>query len=337
MEIRRDLEKQLKARALKSTVGTKMADHLDSPGLMPPGGDVRIDITDLYAFQKPGDSSKSILMMNVNPLARASAFNPDAIYEMLVDTDADAFPNVAFKINFSDVTGGQTATVRRAADSHALGRNLDGDIIFQDVPTSFGPTPTIVQAGPYKFFAGLRSDPFFFDLLGFLNHLHFTGSDFFVDKNVFGMVLELPNSALGSNPNVGLWVRTLIPENGDFTQIDRMGRPAINTVFMHGKEKTMFNRAQPNTDTARFTDNVVAVLEQFGYNSSQAASLAAILLPDILTYNYTNSGGFLNGRQLRDDVIDIELGLVSNGAVTTDGARAHTDYLSGFPFLGTPH
>ncbi len=324
---------------MQTIVGISMADHLDSPGLTSPGMDARVDITDHFAFQKPGDQSKSILIMNVNPLARASAFNPDAIYEILIDTDADALPNVAFKINFADVNGGQLATVRRAADSLALGRNLTGDIIFQNAPVSFSSTPTISQSGDFKFFAGLRSDPFFFDLLAFLNGLKFTtpGTDFFTKANVFGMALEVPNSALGSNPNIGVWVRCLIPENGDFTQIDRMGRPAINTVFMHGKEKTMFNRAQPNTDVARFTDDIVAVLEQFGYSSSQAGSLAAVLLPDILTYNFSSSSGFLNGRRLTDDVIDIELGLVTNGAITTDGVGAHIDYLSDFPYLGTPH
>jgi hypothetical protein len=35
--------------------------HNDAPGLDP-----RTDITDLYVFQKPGDPSKSILILNVN-------------------------------------------------------------------------------------------------------------------------------------------------------------------------------------------------------------------------------------------------------------------------------
>ncbi len=315
-----------------------MADHLDSPGLNPPGGDVRIDITDVYAFQKPGDSSKSILTMNVNPLARGNSFRDDAVYEIKVDTDGDALANVAFKTTFTPFNNGsQSATVRRAAGGMAVGRDLTGDIIIDNSPASFSSTPSVTESGAYKFFAGLRSDPFFFDLLGFLNQFKFTGSDFFKDKNVFGMVLEVPNSALGSNPNIGVWARTLIPVDGDMLQIDRMGRPAINTAFMHGKEKRMFNQANPNEDRARFTDNVVAVLEAFGYSPSDAANLAAILLPDILTYNYNSSGGFLNGRKLTDDVIDIELGLVSKGAVTTDGVVVHTDLLSDFPYLGQPH
>jgi hypothetical protein len=32
-----------------------MADHLDAPGLTSPAMDTRVDITDHYAFQKPGD------------------------------------------------------------------------------------------------------------------------------------------------------------------------------------------------------------------------------------------------------------------------------------------
>ena len=60
-------------------------------------------------------------------------------------------------------------------------------------------------------------------------------------------------------------------------------------------------------------------------------------MPDLLTYDYSSSAGFLNGRNLTDDVIDIELNLVTNGAVTTDGVRPHTDLLDHFPYLGKPH
>src|SRR5881397_2487629 len=112
-----------------------LADHLDSPGLMPPGGDVRIDITDVYAFQKPGNASKTLLMMNVNPLARGNAFRDDAIYELKVDTDGDALADVAFKFTFSALSSGsQNATVRRAEGGQAVGRDLTGDVIVGDAP-----------------------------------------------------------------------------------------------------------------------------------------------------------------------------------------------------------
>src|SRR5262252_6757289 len=69
-----------------------MADHLDAPGLTSPATDARVDITDHYAFQKPGDPNRTILILNVNPLAptHANEFRHDAVYETLVDTNSDA-------------------------------------------------------------------------------------------------------------------------------------------------------------------------------------------------------------------------------------------------------
>jgi hypothetical protein len=63
-----------------------MADHLDSSTrLTSPHGDPEADITDIYIFQKPGDADKSILILNVNPLAPtlADAFQHGAAYDML--------------------------------------------------------------------------------------------------------------------------------------------------------------------------------------------------------------------------------------------------------------
>src|SRR5918912_1495618 len=49
--------------------GAGAADHLDAPGLTPPGGDVRLDLTDIYAFRsRPG---RTVLVMNVNGFTKA--------------------------------------------------------------------------------------------------------------------------------------------------------------------------------------------------------------------------------------------------------------------------
>jgi len=61
-------------------------------------------------------------------------------------------------------------------------------VLVEHAPVSFDSHARISEGDDgVRFFAGLRSDPFFFDLLGFLNGFKFTGSDFFVDKNVFSM------------------------------------------------------------------------------------------------------------------------------------------------------
>jgi hypothetical protein len=315
--------------------------------------DARIDITDVYAFQQPGDASRSVLMMNVNPLAPSFAddFNNEALYQLNVDTDGDAIADLAFRFTFTPKTNGkQKGKVRVAHGSDAARLSASGDVLVDGAPVSFGSTAQVTEAGPYKFFAGLRSDPFFFDLLGFLSFVNgegfdFTHGDFFADKNVFGIALEVPNSTLGSNPHVGFWASCALRTNGKFTQIDRMGRPAINTVFNHGTDKNLFNSITPNLDRTTVTAENITFLESFedtlmalgGYSSGDAAGIAEILLPDILTYDYSSAAGFLNGRNLTDDVIDIELNLITNGGVTGDDAHAHTDLLSTFPYMGDPH
>ena len=317
-----------------------MADHLDAPGLMSPNSDPRVDITDHYAFQKPGDDDKTILILNVNPLAPtlATSFEPGAVYEFKVDTDADALAEINFRVTFSQVKDGkQWAQVRR----DVVGG--DSETIIEHAPVNFDSSISITRNGPYKFYAGFRSDPFFFDLIGFLHGFKFTGSDFFIDKNVFSMVLEVPNHALGHNPNVGIWVRTLKAtgdadfDANDLVQDDQMGRPAINTVFNHGTHKITFNNTPPGKQRALFGESFENTLKSFGYDDAHADAITNILLPDILTYNYNSSAGFLNGRKLTDDVIDIELALVTNGQITTDMVGPHTDYLSEFPYVGNPH
>ncbi len=334
-----------------------MADHLDAPGLTSPAMDARVDITDLYAFRQPGHAGRTVLIFNVNPLAptHADEFRHDALYETLVDTNGDAKPDITFRFRFTRKEGGrQFARVTRAEiereleDGH-VHEEIEREVLVEHAPVSFDSHAQITEGeDEVRFFAGIRSDPFFFDLIGFLNGLKFTGSDFFIDKNVFGMVLEMPSRLLGSNPKIGVWTRTLVPmtlQPHHLTQVDQMGRPAINTVLNHGNDKNTFNVTQPADQRGAKTLSGQTFLEVFtaelqalgGYTMTQAEGIAKILLPDILTFDYSSSAGFLNGRQLKDDVIDISLNLVTNGKIKGDGVGPHTDYLTTMPFLGKPH
>ena len=320
-----------------------MADNLDAPGLMSPNANAKTDITDIYAFQKPGDPEKSILILNVNPLAPtlATEFESNGLYQLKIDTNGDARAEIAFRIQFTAAQNGkQWATVRRDVGSRANSDQNTGEVIIKNAPVSFGSHASVTESEDYKFFAGIRSDPFFFDLVGFLHNFQFTGSDFFIDKNVFSMVLSATKSQLlGPNARVGYWARCLVLVDGIWTQKDRMGRPAINTVFNHGADKNTFNGIPPTEDRSLFLDKFVAVLEgpPFNRDAATATTLASVLLPDILTYDYANAGGFLNGRRLEDDVIDAELQLLTGSATISDFVGPHTDYLSVFPYIGTPH
>lgn len=318
-----------------------MSDHLDAPGLKPPNMDASIDICDIFAFQKPGDANKSILVINVNPVAPtyADAFSSEAVYEFKVDTNNDAVAEIAYRFTFSAKKEGvQTATVRRASGQQANSNGNEGDILFQDVPVAFGKTITVAESGAYRFFAGIRSDPFFFDLEGYKDGMQFTGADTFLDKNVFSIVLELPNSELGSHSRLGIWARVLIPKDGNpFFQIDRMGRPLVNIAFTEGEDKNTFNHIEPMCDRELFLAKFTARLVKSGYSPEQAQQTALSLLPDILDYDYASAAGYRNGRKLTDDIIDIQLALVTNGAVTTDKVGPHQDFLTTFPYVGPPH
>lgn len=334
-----------------------MSDHLDSPGpivltkgddsasIGPPMGDAKTDITDLYAFLKPDDREdgelpgKSILMMNVNPLAPALAneFESGAEYLIKVDTGKDAVEDITFRVTFSPKVGGrQTGRVERITGAESA-------VVISDAPVSFGAEAIVTVDGPYKLFAGLRSDPFFFDLLGFIDDFNFVNGDFFADKNVFAIVLEVPNSALGLTPaTTSLWARTRIRQNGVLVNDDRVGRAAINTVFNHGVDKNIFNNLEPGQDSTALTSEGITFVQSFANTLSAlggSPALANVLLPDVLNYDYSKPTDYakLNGRRLRDDVISISLSLVTNGGLTTDNVPPHTDYLDHFPYAGKPH
>src|SRR5471032_385485 len=115
-----------------------MSHHYSGPQFAFPRGDARLDFTDLFAFPKPGDASKSILIMNVHPSfdvikkgpTTAEPFAPDGLYEIKIDTDGDAVANITYQVRFASSKGGaQTATVRRLEGAHAATNGEGGEII----------------------------------------------------------------------------------------------------------------------------------------------------------------------------------------------------------------
>jgi hypothetical protein len=101
--------------------------------------------------------------------------------------------------------------------------------------------------------------------------------------------------------------------------------------------KDAFNAGTPATDAANFSDEFTAKITALS-NPANAAARTPALLPDVLTYDSSSSAGFLNGRQLSNDVIDAELNLLSAGAVTGDGVNANDRaFLNVFPYLASPN
>jgi hypothetical protein len=91
-------------------------------------------------------------------------------------------------------------------------------------------------------------------------------------------------------------------------------------------------------EDARFRAKWAAVFEQAGGRPTEEAhELAGRLVPDILSYDFSVASGYLNGRTLRDDVVNMGIGMLTGGKVPHDGLRPHDDLLGEFPYLGPPH
>ena len=325
-----------------------MSHHYSGPNLAFPHGDARLDFTDLYAFPKPGDPSKSILIINVHPSVgleppgptTPEPFAPEALYELKIDTDGDAVADIAYQVRFASSGGrGQTAAVRRSEGAEAAKTGEGGQLIIEGAPVSTRREAQVTQAGDNRFFAGWRSDPFFFDTRGALNNFQFTGEDFFAENDVCSIVLEVSNSALGQK-EVGLWARTLIkPQDngGRWVQADRGARPS-QTPFLAGEQNDAYRAGEP-ADDARFVAVFAHALGHAGgYTAEEARRVAGTMLPDLMRYNPTRPASFpSNGRTLTDDAADAFVAIVTNGKVKEDRVGPHRDLLPEFPYLGPPH
>ncbi len=333
-----------------------MSNHFTGLSLGPPLGDQRLDLCDLYAFQSPTDPERTVLILNANP--QADALHPDAIYRLAIDNDGDLLNNIAFSYVFSPPRDGkQTVNVFLATGEEAQSVEAVGKKIFADVEVSFGATPNIVKSDGYTFFAGSRSDAFFFDYDGIKNlydtsgtknftDLHlggtspWTGVDSNTEANVFSTVMELPTSELGASPEVRIWGRCSVLQDGKLLHVDRAGHPSVSSFFNTDDTKLEFNASEPVNDRERWTEQFVHLMGHTG-NYSREEAIAAIdahgILPDMLTYDPSKPAKYPNGRVFADDVIDHRLSFLSKGEIPPDGLAPHTDILEEFPFIGTPH
>jgi hypothetical protein len=333
-----------------------MSNHFTGLNLGPPLGDQRLDLCDLYAFQSPADPERTVLILNANPLA--DALHPDAIYRLAIDNDGDLLNDIAFSYVFSEPQDGkQTVDVFMATGEEAQSIEAVGTKIFSDVAVSFGSEPNIVTSGDITFFAGARSDAFFFDFDGVKDLFDTSGGRNFtaphlggpspwkgVDSNteadVFSTVLELPTSALGAAPDIRIWGRCSLRRDGELLHVDRAGHPSVSSFFNTDDTKEEYNASEPPNDRNRWTDMFVHIMGHTGGYTREEA-IAAIdehgILPDMLSFNPSEPAGYPNGRVFTDDVINYRLDFLSKGDIPPTGLSPHTDTLTEFPYLGTPH
>lgn len=333
-----------------------MSNHFTGLSLGPPLGDQRLDLCDLYAFQSPADPGNTVLILNANP--KADALHPEAVYRLAIDNDGDLRDDIAFSFVFSAPQGGrQSVDVYLATGSDAESPEAVGEKIFAAVEVSFGQTPHIAESDSFTFFAGARSDAFFFDFDGIKNlfdtsggrnftapHLGgetpWTGVDSNARANVFSIAIEMPTSALGADPDIRIWGRCSLRRDGALLHVDRAGHPSVSSFFNTDDTKEEYNAGEPVNDRERWIGQFIHLLGHTGdYTRDEA--IAAIdaegTLPDMLTYDPSKPAKYPNGRVFTDDVINYRLSFLTKGDCPPTGLSPHTDTLAQFPYLGTPH
>jgi hypothetical protein len=170
------------------------ADHLESPNAK---ANHALDITDIYAFDG-ANSMKTVLVLNVNPLAgvvSGTTFATNGEYRFNIDKNGDSVADDVYTVTFGTANaknGKQPITIKRNGTKVATGKSGNAN-----------------NDGGIKFYAGVRDDPFFFDLASFLRWRDpdgdgsytydgpttFDGVDFFAGTNVSSIVLEIPDGA----------------------------------------------------------------------------------------------------------------------------------------------
>jgi hypothetical protein len=324
---------------------TSAADHLDAPALGHTVANGAIDlvsshgdrdINDLYVFKAPDNANRTAIALTTNPAIDlfGGDFGTNVRYAINVDTNGDNVQDIAYVATFAD-DGSANLKFKLSEYDGSRAVSLSGGRTIAQGHANDG-TKAVGGNGVWAW-SGVRSDPFFFDLLGFIgtttllktgtavgdDRLGVDPSDFFLHRNTNAIVLSIPSSTF---PNrIGVWATTSYSDASGWHKADQMGRPAINTVFNPAADKDDFNRTAPSQQTTafggKFVTNVEHGLQFFSsldsegsYTDAQAAFLASILIPDVLVYDRTSTlPAPLNGRALADDVIDTELRVTSGG------------------------
>lgn len=355
-----------------------------------------LSLTDLYVFREKDQNPTAadddlIFVMNTNPrsLARQQYFfSTEARYEFKMSRTANingvptGNPDMTLRVTFGPAQGASrqqrmTMTLlEKGKQPVVINRTQDNrPIVTTALVTN---TPAInqvtIKGRNVSVFAGLREDPFYFDveqffrvrsgLLGRGPSVGFrspsTALDFTKGYNVNTVVMRVPRKLLQSGTQVttfDAWLTISVqdPRTKQFVQTEEMARPGINEALLFSQGNlAAFNRSQPSRSVPPpVAGEVTRVLLSLGNSPARATALIGAFVPDVMRIDTTGPSGFANalnslgapvrGRMLKDDVIDIALSVLTNGAVTTDNvsydgvpgnpAQGHSPLAPAFPYL----
>jgi hypothetical protein len=183
------------------------ADHLDPPARTDPAVDTTpdtpADIADVYAFSDATNAYFAISFAGPQVAGVPAFYDRDVLYTLNISTTPPATSaDVSIRFRFGPATNGTGSGI-----SVENLPGVSGALV--------GPVESILSKDGVRVYAGLRDDPFFFDLQGF-KESRATGTlkfdktrNFFANKNDTVVILEIPKTRLGGNTNsIDTWATT---------------------------------------------------------------------------------------------------------------------------------
>jgi hypothetical protein len=323
-----------------------------------------VNLTDLYVFREQDQNPNAnpdnlVLVMNTNPrsLARQQYFfSSNAQYDFKITRvgNIDAVPtgkeDITLRLKFNPPAGNQQS-FSFTAIRDGVSKTVGG---MKTTPLNAPPTIHTATIGgqTLQVFAGLREDPFFFDVeqffrvragaLGIGPAVGFRPAtkalDFAKGYNVNAIVVRVPRTFLQGKSSTAttfdVWQTIAVNDGtGTFKQVERLARPGVNEgLIVKNNLLNIFNSVPPTVDLTPAAAPVRAeakrTLLALGNSSDEADALLKAFLPDVMRIDTTQPSGYvkatnalgapIRGRLLLDDVIDNTLSVLTKDAVKTD-------------------
>lgn len=306
-----------------------------------------LNLTDLYVFRESEQNTSAskedlVFVMNTNPRSVARQqyyFSTKARYEFYVsrvsnnDAPATGKADVVLRFEFSppNKDQAQTLTFTALRDGKAFQTKA------MTTPLAKGSKPQVQQlnlgGSKMSVFAGLREDPFFFDVeqffrvragaLGIGPAVGFRppnqAVDFAVGYNVNAIALRIPRKFLQGNTNAttfDVWETISVPEGKPkskrdaqkFTQVERLARPGVNEgLIVTNDFLNALNKVTPGFEAAALkgvnpaaqvagpiVGEAVKTLKAIGNDDKRANALIKAFLPDVMRIDTQGPSGYAN-------------------------------------------
>jgi Domain of unknown function (DUF4331) len=314
-----------------------------------------VNLTDLYVFREKDQNAMAkdgdlVFVMNTNPRSVARQqyyFSQNARYEFHVSRVAnkDETPTgredviLRFEFDKPEANAQQKFQLTTIKDGRKVSQSVGKTTALAANPQA-APVVNTLRAGKQsvEVFAGLREDPFFFDVEQFFRvragaagigpAVGFRPAsqavDFAKGYNVNAIVARVPRALIQGNAQntvFDVWETISVrdPHTGQYNQVERLARPAVNEgLIVTNGFLNAFNSIPPSQDlsaaAAPVRAEAIKTLLALGNSDARATVLAGAFLPDVMRIDTAQKSGYLNavnakgspitGRLLLDDTVD---------------------------------